>query len=235
MKHSISKYIISILLIIIGFFAISSFVGGWIDGLESQPVGMFVAGFALLAVGIIAIPNVLDKLNGIGASKSLLYIGMVVALGLGYAVVNSVTTEIDFQNTKEIVEKQTIQRLKDIRDIQIAHRTFKGSYAYDFESIGAFIHDTTVVPVTFNMGSFHDTLSAENSNEQGYVIKRTDLDSISNELEMTYDSLYSLIEDDNSPYKIRDTSFTSFYAENFTDEQFQLNTLKIYNSLISRK
>ena len=130
-------------------------------------------------------------------------------------MLNSVTTEIDFQNTKEMVEKQTIQRLKDIRDIQIAHRTLKGSYAYDFESLGLFIHED-VVPVTFNMGSFHDTLSEEKSNEQGYIIKRNDLDSLSNELEMTYDSLYSLIEDDNSPYKIRDTTLTSFYAENFT-------------------
>ena len=228
MKHSISSYIISILLIIIGLVAISSFVGGWIDGLESQPVGMLVAGFSLLAVGIITIPNVLDKLNDLGESKAFLYLGILGVLGLGYAVVNSVTTEIDFQNTKEMVEKQTIQRLKDIRDIQIAHRTLKGSYAYDFESLGLFIHED-VVPVTFNMGSFHDTLSEEKSNEQGYIIKRNDLDSLSNELEMTYDSLYSLIEDDNSPYKIRDTTLTSFYAENFTDEIRMKRKLPLFN------
>ena len=228
MKHSISKYIISILLIIIGLVAISSFVGGWIDGLESQPVEMLVGGFALLTVGIIAIPNVLDILNGLGESKAILYVGILGALGLGYAVVNTVTSEIDFQNTKEMVVKQTIQRLKDIRDIQIAHRTFKGSYAYDFESLGLFIHED-VVPVTFNMGSFHDTLSEEKSIEQGYIIKRNDLDSLSNELEMTYDSLYSLIENDNSPYKIRDTTLTSFYAENFTDEIRMKRKLPLFN------
>ena len=127
-----------------------------------------------------------------------------------------------------MVEKQTIQRLKDIREIQNAHRTLKGSFAHDFKSLGAFIHEN-VVPVTFNMGSFHDTLSEESSKEQGYIIKRADLDSISNELEISYDSIYSLIEDDNSPYKIRDTTYTSFYAENFTDEIRMKHKLPLFN------
>ena len=46
---------------------------------------------------------------------------------------------------------------------------------------------------------------------------------------MTYDSLYSLIEDDNSPYKIRDTTYTSFYAENFTDEVRLKHKLPLFN------
>ena len=132
-------------------------------------------------------------------------------------MIYSISEEIKFRETKLRVDQQTIQQLKDIRDIQLAHKSVRGTFAPDFDSLAIFVH-ADVMPVTFNMGSFHDTLNENSSAELGYIIKRADLDSISLMIETTYDSLLTSIEEDNSPYKIRDTLYTSFYAENFAKE-----------------
>ena len=217
MKHDISKYIISSLLLVFGLFALVSYISGLMgDGLESQPHAMLLAALSLIGVGVIALPEVLDKLDE-KKYKSIIMAGVVLALCLGYAVIYSISEEIEFRETKQKVEAQTIQQLKDIRDIQLAHKSVRGTYAPDFDSLAIFVH-ADVMPVTFNMGSFHDTLNEKRSAELGYVIKRSDLDSIAVWLETTSDSLLKSIEEDNSPYKIRDTLYTSFFAENLTDE-----------------
>tara|TARA_Y100000589_G_scaffold322350_1_gene355132 strand:+ start:214 stop:1095 length:882 start_codon:yes stop_codon:yes gene_type:complete len=217
MKHDISKYIISSLLLVFGLVALVSYISGLMgDGLESQPHAMLLAALSLIGVGVIALPEVLDKLDA-KKYKSIMMAGVVLALGLGYAVIYSISEEIEFRETKQKVEAQTIQQLKDIREIQLAHKSVRGTYAPDFDSLAIFVH-ADVMPVTFNMGSFHDTLNENRSAELGYIIKRADLDSIAIGLETTSDSLLKSIEEDNSPYKIRDTLYTSFFAENFTDE-----------------
>lgn len=214
-NNDLSKYIISTLLFLVGVVALYSYIIGQSgDGLESQPVDMLFAGLALLIVAVIALPQVLNKLDG-KKYKGLMVFGIVGALALGYSVVNSVSTEIEFQKTMEESKAVTIQQLKDIREMQIAHKSVTGTYAPDFDSLKTFVF-ADVIPVTFNMGSFHDTLSESASFEKGYVIKRADLDSVAGENEMTGIELLKLIEEDLSPYKIRDTLYTNFFAENLT-------------------
>jgi hypothetical protein len=217
MKHDISKYIISTLLLVFGLVAFVSYIAGLTgDGLESQPLGMLFAGVSLIGVGVITLPEVLEKLDA-KKYKTILIAGVVISFGLGYSVIYSISEEIEFRETKLRVDQQTIQQLKDIRDIQLAHKYVRGTYAPDFDLLAIFVH-ADVMPVTVNMGSFHDTLSENRSAELGYIIKRVDLDSIALMNETTYDSLLTSIEEDNSPYKIRDTLYTSFYAENLTNE-----------------
>jgi hypothetical protein len=85
------------------------------------------------------------------------------------------------------------------------------------------------MPVTYNMGSFHDTLPELKSFEEGYVIKRYELDSLALVLEIDRDTLVTNIEEDNSPFKIRDTTYTSFYAENLTQEHRLKARLPLFN------
>lgn len=216
-KNDLSKYIISTLLFLVGIVALYSYIKGQSgDGLESQPLAMLFAGIALLFVAVVALPQVLTKLDA-KKYKGVMYLGVVAALGLGYAVVNSVAEEIEFQETKQRVKSKTIQQLKDIREIQLAHKAVNGTYAPDFDSLKKFVF-ADVLPVTFNMGSFHDTLPEDVSVEKGFVIKRADFDSVATENGMTADELQKLIEEDNSPYKVRDTLYTNFFDENLTAE-----------------
>ena len=144
-----------------------------------------------------------------------------------YPEMFAVSDKIEFQKTKKSVQAKTVQRLKDIRETQLAHKSVFGTYAPDFDSLSLFIN-SEVMPVTYNMGSFHDTLPEAKSSEKGYIIKRSDLDSLALVLELERDVFLSLIEEDNSPYKIRDTTFTSFYAENLTQDYREKAKLPLF-------
>ena len=228
MKYDISKYLISALLLVVGLFSLGLYLNGLTgDGLESQPLAMLFAGLALVVVGVIALPEMLNKLDS-RKYTGIMIVGIVASFGLLIGLGYSVFEEMGFQETKLEVQSVTVQSLKDIREIQIAHKSVYGGYAQDFTLLEAFAYEN-VIPVTFNMGSFHDTLNEQSSIRFGYIIKRIDLDSISKDLEIQADELLALIEEDNSVYKIRDTIYTNFYAENLTLEIRSAQKLPAFN------
>ena len=212
--RTINGYVISLVLLLFGLGFLLKYASG--DALESQPASMLYASLAMILVGILAMPVVLEKVNQ-SLYKVLLAVGVLAAAGLAYSVFYSVDEEIQFQATQKQVNATTIQRLKDIRSAQESHLAVNGSFAETFDSLIKFVQ-APVVPVEFNMGSFHDTLPEAQSREEGYVIKRAQIAAIAEEDGMTEQELLDLITDDLSPYKVRDTLYTSFYAENFTPE-----------------
>ena len=212
--RTINGYVISLVLLLFGLGFLLKYASG--DALESQPASMLYASLAMIVVGVLAMPVVLEKVNQ-SLYKVLLAVGVLAAAGLAYSVFYSVDEEIQFQATQKQVNATTIQRLKDIRSAQESHLAVNGSFAETFDSLIKFVQ-APVVPVEFNMGSFHDTLPEAQSREEGYVIKRAQIAAIAEEDGMTEQELLDLITDDLSPYKVRDTLYTSFYAENFTPE-----------------
>ena len=212
--RTINGYVISLVLLLFGLGFLLKYASG--DALESQPASMLYASLAMIVVGILAMPVVLEKVSQ-SLYKVLLAVGVLAAAGLAYSVFYSVDEEIQFQATQKQVNATTIQRLKDIRSAQESHLAVNGSFAETFDSLIKFVQ-APVVPVEFNMGSFHDTLPEAQSREEGYVIKRAQIAAIAEEDGMTEQELLDLITDDLSPYKVRDTLYTSFYAENFTPE-----------------
>ena len=212
--RAINGYVISIVLLLFGLGFLLKYASG--DALESQPASMLYASLAMIVVGILSMPVVLEKVNQ-SLYKVLLAVGVLAAAGLAYSVFYSVDEEIQFQATQKQVNATTIQRLKDIRSAQETHLAVNGSFAETFDSLITFVQ-APVVPVEFNMGSFHDTLPEAQSREEGYVIKRAQIAAIAQQDGMSEQELLDLITDDLSPYKVRDTLYTSFYAENFTPE-----------------
>jgi len=210
----INKYVISIFL----FFAGASFLVKYLSGdeLESQPTAMLIASLALIAVAILATPVILSKMNSTHY-RALIIAGTVSALLLGYEVFYSVDEEIEFRTLKAQVDSETIQALKDIRDAQDAYHDIHGIYCNDYDTLQAFLFED-VIPVSFNMGSFNDTLPEEKSRELGYVLTREDLPLKAEELGLTESAFIDLISMDSLTYKVRDVIYTSFYAENFTPE-----------------
>lgn len=83
----------------------------------------------------------------------------VVIIFLGYLVFNSVYGTTQFNNLKEKRYQKVIDRLKDIRDAQLAHEEVTGTYADDFGNLISFIdtaefvltqrRDTTVLDVEY--------------------------------------------------------------------------------------
>ncbi|MDG2208844.1 MAG: hypothetical protein P8K81_02530 [Flavobacteriales bacterium] len=210
----INKYVISILLFVAGASFLIKYLSG--DKLESQPTAMLIASLALIIVAVLATPAVLEKLTR-QHYRILMGVGTVASLWLGYEVFYSVDEEIQFREKKAMVDEQTVQSLKDIRDAQEAYLKIYGEFCNDFDTLKSFLY-RPVIPVSFNMGSFHDTLPEGKSWEEGYVLTRDTLAPLAAELGISEDELIENISDDLMPYKVRDIIYTTFYAENFTSE-----------------
>lgn len=213
--REINKYVITIILVAFGLLFLNKYASG--DELESQPEGMLWASIALIAVGLMAMPVVLQRLNRM-VYVGLGLIGTVASLYLAWAVFYSVDEEIQFLQTKEEVQAITVQRLKDIRDVQEAFHDVNGFYAADFDRLAEFVHEP-VLPVKYSMGSFHDTLPEASSIEEGYVLLRSEVAAMAEELGKDESAFLDEIVNDLTPYKVRDTLYTSFWAENFAPEK----------------
>lgn len=210
----INKYVVSIFLFFAGLSFLVKYLSG--DELESQPTAMLLASLALIAVSVLAMPAVLERLNS-QHYRIMMAVGTVSALWLGYEVFYSVDEEIEFRELKARIDSETVQALKDIRDAQDAYHDIYGVYCNDFDSLQTFLYEE-VIPVSFNMGSFNDTLPEDKSREMGMVLTRDELVPKAEELGMTEDAFLDLISSDSTTYKVRDVIYTSFYAENFTPE-----------------
>lgn len=63
----------------------------------------------------------------------------ILIVFFGYKVFDSINGPLDFNKTKTERYAKVIDRLKDIRDAQIAHKSVTGVYANNFESLISFV------------------------------------------------------------------------------------------------
>ena len=183
----------------------------------SQPVQMLYAGLALILSGILAMPAVLDRIPQ-NAYRVLLAVGVLGAAYFFMASTNSVLDEEKFLADQARVNAVTIQRLTDIREAELAYREVNGEFTDSFDTLLAFVNEP-LVPLNFSIGSFHDTLPEDQAREEGFVIQRADVSGVAAEFGWTEQALLDSITADATAYKVRDTLYTSFFAENFTDEK----------------
>jgi hypothetical protein len=219
--RSIGQYVITALMVIGGVGFLIKYLSG--DDLESQPVAMLFASIILIVVGILIAPPVMAKFSST-MSKVLLVVGLLAGIALAYQVYYSIAEEIQFQEKKAAIEARTIQRLKDIRDAQEAFADYNGRYANSFDTLLSWIQEP-VIPIPFKMGTFHDSLPEVKAYEEGYVIRRNEVDSIAQMLGKDEQAFLEDIDANRTAYKIVDTLYTSFYAENFAPEARQSKRL----------
>ncbi len=211
----LSQYVITIVLVVFGLMFLVKYLSG--DELESQPVAMLIGSIFLIIVGVLAAPDVMSKFP-VGITRILGLVGVVLAIFLGWSVWTSVSSEIEFLDTKDRINSRVIQRLKDIREAQEAYAEFNGKYTSNFDTLIAWVK-SPVVPITFRMGAFFlDSMPEEKYYELGYVLKRDEVDSVADELGMNREEFKELINRNKTAYKVVDTIFTSFYDENFAPD-----------------
>ena len=65
----------------------------------------------------------------------------LVIVGLVYLIVRSVMEPVEFNKQKDYRESIAIQRLKDIRDLQVAFKNVNGRYASTIDSLQMFYNN----------------------------------------------------------------------------------------------
>ena len=95
--------------------------------------------------------------------KVLTYLVLPACIaGLTYALVSSVMEPVHFEKHKEYRKGIAVQRLKDIRDLQVAYKNVNGKYTADIDSLIMFYNEGKM-KVVMQIGSQDDSVAVANT------------------------------------------------------------------------
>ena len=86
----------------------------------------------------------------------------LIIAGMVYAIVQSVMEPVQFNKHREYREGIAIQRLKDIRDLQVAFKNVNGRYSPTVDSLKMFYNEGKM-KVVMQIGSRDDSLAMANT------------------------------------------------------------------------
>lgn len=129
---------------------------------------------------------------------------LFVIAGLAYAVVQSVMEPVKFNKAKDHRQAVAVQRLKDIRDLQVAYKTVNGKFTKDFDSLAMF-YNTGKMEVVMQIGSNDDSLAVANTE----ALKKANRNITPQQMYELYKQGQSLVFAIRNEIPVKDTLFHS--------------------------
>ena len=128
--------------------------------------------------------------------------------GLAYALVASIMEPVHFEKHREYRKGIAVQRLKDIRELQVAYKNVNGKYTADVDSLIMFYKDGKM-KVVMQIGSQDDSVAVANTK----ALKRRKPRIKPEEMLKLYNQGQSLVFKIENEVAVRDTLFND--RENF--------------------
>ena len=127
--------------------------------------------------------------------------------GLVYLLVSSIQQPVNFNKHKEYREGIAVQRLKDIRDLQVAYKNVNGRYVSTIDSLKKFYNEGKI-QVVMQIGSKDDSLAMANTKKAIAKLRKFKGEQLNQELKKLYDAGdKKLVFSVNSTVFVKDTLF----------------------------
>lgn len=127
--------------------------------------------------------------------------------GLVYLLVSSIQQPVNFNKHKEYREGIAVQRLKDIRDLQVAYKNVNGRYVSTIDSLKKFYNEGKI-QVVMQIGSKDDSLAMANTKKAIAKLRKFKGEQLNQELKKLYDAGdKNLVFSVNSTVFVKDTLF----------------------------
>ena len=123
-------------------------------------------------------------------------------VGLTYALVTSIMEPVEFNKHKDYRQDIAVQRLKDIRDLQVAFKNVNGHYTADIDSLKAFYNEGKM-KVVMQIGSKDDSIAMANTQ----ALKRRNPRIKPDEMLKLYQQGQSLVFQIENEIAVKDTLF----------------------------
>lgn len=128
----------------------------------------------------------------------------LVIIGLAYLIVRSVMAPVNFNEDKANREQVAVQRLKDIRTLQVAYKTENGKYASTVDSLKDF-YNNGKIKVVMQIGSNDDSLAVANTE----ALKKKNRKITPQEMYQLYLQGEHLVFSVENDINVKDTLFTN--------------------------
>ena len=105
-------------------------------------------------------------------TKKIAIILIPLNIILAFLIYNSINSEIDFQAAAKNRIAENIQKLKDLRQVQIAYKKVKNNYANNFDDLIYFLENDSM-PIIKSIGERPDTLTDAEALKIGIISRDT--------------------------------------------------------------
>ena len=105
-------------------------------------------------------------------AKQIALILIPLNIILAYFVYNSINSEVEFQQIAKVRVAENVQKLKDLRQVQIAYKKVNNNYSNNFESLINFLENDSMAIVKA-IGETPDSLTDAQALELGIISRDT--------------------------------------------------------------
>ena len=105
-------------------------------------------------------------------AKQIALILIPLNIILAYFVYNSINSEVEFQQIAKVRVAENVQKLKDLRQVQIAYKKVNNTYSNNFESLIDFLENDSMAIVKA-IGETPDSLTDAQALELGIISRDT--------------------------------------------------------------
>ena len=130
----------------------------------------------------------------------------LAAVGCVYGIYRSIMKPVNFNKEKARRQEVAVQRLKDIRTLEVAFKGVNGRYTADLDSLINF-YNTGKMDIVMQIGSQDDSLAWENTKAlkaKNKKLKKEEMDALFMDL---YRKGEKLVFSISTPINVRDTLF----------------------------
>ena len=129
-------------------------------------------------------------------------------VGLVYLNVRSISEPVNFKKHREYRESVAVQRLKDIRELQVAFKNVNARYASTIDSLKQFYNEGNML-ITLQVGSKDDSLAMANTQKIKAKYRHLKGEKLNQKLyELYQDGQQNLVFEVKHQIPVKDTLFT---------------------------
>ena len=142
-------------------------------------------------------------------AKQIALILIPLNIILAYFVYNSINSEVEFQKIAKVRIAENVQKLKDIRAVQIAYKSKYQGFSDDFDSLIVFLN-TDSLAVIKSEGEAPDSLTELQALQAGLISRDTVYVAAKSHI---FNTDYLTTRDENYPLDLEQLRYIP-YAEN---------------------
>ena len=132
----------------------------------------------------------------------------LVAVGCVYGIYRSIMKPVNFNKEKARRQEVAVQRLKDIRTLEVAFKGVNNRYTADIDSLINF-YNTGKMDIIMQVGSKDDSLAWENTERVKKAFKKLSKDELNQKFMELYRQGEKLVFSISTPIAVKDTLFNN--------------------------
>ena len=132
----------------------------------------------------------------------------VVAVGCVYGIYRSIMKPVNFKKEQARRQEVAVQRLKDIRTLEVAFKGVNSRYTADIDSLINF-YNTGKMDIVMQVGSKDDSLAWENTERVKKAFKKLSKDELNQKFMELYRQGEKLVFSISTPIAVKDTLFNN--------------------------